>query len=140
MASITDNLQKYLESQISFSNTFTPDTLNGSAIYRFDPKDSKDVIPVHIRTGAQTLGAPTERKHFRSIEFHGEGINNGWLGVRVWIDGRYLCEGRATMSDNGNCIRKVNLPVAKAVGYAIDVEFTGMVRLRGMEIRYEVMA
>lgn len=130
----------YLETQIGFLNTFATEDVVGSAVYRFDPKDSKDVIPIHIRTGAQTLGAPTERKHFRSIEFHGEGINNGSLGVRVWIDGRYMCEGRATMSDNGNCIRKVNLPVSRAVGYAIDIEFTGMVRLRGMEIKYEVMA
>ena len=44
------------------------------------------------------------------------------------------------MSDNGNCIRKVNLPVAKSVGYSIDIEFTGTVRLRGMEIKYEAMA
>ena len=140
MANFVENYQKYLESQISFSNTFSPDSLNGVGIYRFDPKDSSEVIPIHIRTGAQTLGAPTERKHFRSIEFHGEGINNGWLGVRVWIDGRYLCEGRATMTETGNSVRKVNLQVSKAVGYAIDIEFTGMVRLRGMEIKYEVMA
>ena len=108
MPDLNSNYQKYLETQISFSNTFTPDVLTGAAIYRLDPRYSKDIIPIHIRTGAQTLGAPTERKHFGSIEFHGEGINNGWLSVRVWIDGRYLCEGRATMSDNGNCIRKVS--------------------------------
>ena len=70
----------------------------------------------------------------------GPSCKNGWLGVRVWVDGRYLCEGRATMTETGNSVRKVNLPVSKAVGYAIDIEFTGMVRLRGMEIRYEVMA
>ena len=132
--------QAYLDTQIGFKNTLDITALAGNAIYRFDPKDSMDVIPIHIRTGAQSLGYPTERKHFRAIEFHGEGINNGLLGVRIWIDGRYVCEGRATMSDNGNCIRKVNLPVAKSVGYSIDIEFTGTVRLRGMEIKYEAMA
>lgn len=134
------NHQNYLTAQISFANTFAATGLSGYSVFRFDSNGTQDKLPIHIRTGAQTLGAPTERKHFRSIEFHGEGINNGLLGVRVWIDGRYMCEGRATMSDNGNCIRKVNLPVSKAVGYAIDIEFTGMIRLRGMEIKYEVMA
>lgn len=134
------NHQNYLTAQISFANTFAATGLSGYSVFRFDSNGTQDKLPIHIRTGAQSLGYPTERKHFRAIEFHGEGINNGLLGVRVWIDGRYVCEGRATMSDNGNCIRKVNLPVAKSVGYSIDIEFTGTVRLRGMEIKYEAMA
>ena len=133
------NYQNYLDKQVSFSNTFVYTNDDGDAVYKFN-YSSNGVIPLFIRTGAQSLGYPTERKHFRAVEFHGEGINNGLLGVRVWIDGRYVCEGRATMSDNGNCIRKVNLPVAKSVGYSIDIEFTGMARIRGMEIKYEAMA
>ena len=63
--------QAYLDTQIGFKNTLDVTALSGNAIYRFDPKDSMDVIPIHIRTGAQSLGYPTERKHFRAIEFHG---------------------------------------------------------------------
>ena len=133
------NYQNYLDKQISFSNTFVYPYADGDAVYKFNAS-SLGAIPLFIRTGAQSLGAPTERKRFNRIEFHGEGINNGVLAVRVYIDGRYLCDGRVTMTENGTCVRRVNLPVSKAVGYAIDVEFTGMVRLRGMEIRYEVMA
>lgn len=41
--------QAYLDTQIGFKNTLDITALAGNAIYRFDPKDSMDIIPIHIR-------------------------------------------------------------------------------------------
>ena len=131
------NYQNYLTAQISFANTFSATGLNGYSVFRFDSNGMQDKLPIHIRTGAQSLGTPSERKHFRQIELTGEGYNNGLLGVSVWIDGRYVCEGRITMTETSTCVRRINLPVNKSVGYTIDVEFTGMADIRGMEIKFE---
>lgn len=129
------NFQNYLDKQISFSNTFVYSGSDGDSIYKFDDGDGR--LPILIRTGEQSLGTPSERKHFRQIELTGQGVNNGLLGVRVWIDGRYLCEGRITMTETSTCVRRVNIPVSKSVGYTIDVEISGSADIRGMEIKFE---
>ena len=137
MADFISNLQVYYDAQVSFSNSFSPTPLTGGAIYRFDPQGETTKLPILIRTGAQSLGSPSERKHFRQVELTGEGYNNGLVGVRIWIDGRYVCEGRITMTDTATCVRRINLPVNKSVGYTIDVEISGMANIRVMEIKFE---
>lgn len=101
--------------------------------------DESTLLPFHIRTGQQALGDIAERKRFRYVEFHGFGINPGTLRVRIYIDGRYVCDGRATLSETPDKKRRVNIPIGRQNGYVIDVEVAGVGNLRAIEFTYDGM-
>lgn len=123
----------------------TPTTLNGRSIYRFNPPYGVTRIPLHIRTGAQTLhnsndyrkydaGDPVARKRFQQIEFHGKGS----LYVRVYVDGIWICDGTVTMTESPSKDRRLGIPIGTR-GYTIDVEFCGDADIRALEFTYEYM-
>ena len=96
-------------------------------------------LPFHIRTGQQCLDDIAERKVFKYVEFHGNGQNPGTLRVRIYIDGRYICDGKVTLSESPTKHRKVNLPIGKRIGYTIDVEAAGSASLRAIEFTHDGM-
>ena len=102
-------------------------------------KPSPYKIPYHIRTGSNPCGEPSVRKKFFDVRFFAL-EERGTLHVRIWIDGRYICDGQSVVSSTPNRIRQVNIPVGNCVGYCIDVEFSGDVPLRGMDINFEPLA
>ena len=87
MASLPENYTKFFEAETLFK-PFSPDNLTGRAIFKFGG-DKTEKIPFVIRTGPMGLGAPTERKAFRSIDFYADGAVNGRVGVRE-TTGRHL--------------------------------------------------
>jgi hypothetical protein len=95
-------------------------------------------VPYHIRTGDNSLGSPLIKKKFRDVRFHAL-EDKGTLHVRVYIDGRYICDGQSTVATNPNRERQVNIPINKCMGYSIDVEFSGDVPLRGLVITYDLL-
>ena len=101
--------------------------------------DEVTPLPFHIRTGQQSLGDIAERKRFKYVEFHGYGVNPGTIRVRIYIDGVYICDGMATLSENPDKRRRVNIPIGKQMGYAIDVEIAGCANLRAIEFTVEGM-
>jgi len=108
------------------------------SVFELD-KPSDYRIPYHIRTGSNPCDESSIRKKFFDVRFFAL-EERGTLHVRIWIDGRYICDGQSTVSTTPNRIRQVNLPVGNCVGYCIDVEFSGDVPLRGMAINYEPLA
>ena len=66
MTSVAENYTKFFEAETLFK-PFSPDNLTGRAIFKFGG-DKTEKIPFVIRTGAMGLGAPTERKAFRSVD------------------------------------------------------------------------
>ena len=102
-------------------------------------KQSPYKIPYHIRTGANPCGESSIRKKFFDVRFFALD-ELGTLHVRVWIDGRYVCDGQSTVSTTPNRIRQINIPIGNCVGYCIDVELSGDVPLRGMAINFEPLA
>jgi hypothetical protein len=99
--------------------------------------DETTQLPFHFRTGQQTLGDVGERKRFKYIEFHGAGVNPGTLRVRVYIDGRYVCDGNITMTETPDKKRRVNVPIGRQIGYTIDVECAGVGNLRLIEFTFD---
>ena len=91
-------------------------------------------IPFHVRTGAQSMGSPSEKKIFHFAEFHGR---PGTFRVRIYIDGRYVCDGRVVLSESSNRHRRVNIPLGKRVGYSIDVEFVGDAAFTAIEFGFD---
>ena len=102
-------------------------------------RDDSTPIPIHIRTGQQSLGSITERDQFHHIEFHGYGINPGTARVRVYIDGRYVCDDMVTLTEAPNKTRRTCIPVGQQNGYSIDVELAGHCELRAIEFCYTPM-
>ena len=135
MASLPENYTKFFEAETLFK-AFSPDNLTGRAIFKFGG-DKTEKIPFVIRTGPMGLGAPTERKAFRSIDFYADGAVNGRVGVRVYLDGRYVCSGAVTCSEQATVHRRINIPVAKCQGHTVDIELAGNVRLRAVSTRFE---
>lgn len=99
--------------------------------------DESTLLPFHIRTGQQCLGNIAERKRFKYVEFHGFGVNPGTVRVRIYIDGIYICDGLATLSETPDKKRRVNIPIGKQMGYTIDVELCGCANIRAIEFTFE---
>ena len=97
---------------------------------------SGQTLPIHVRTGANSCGSPTELKRYRAVEFHGP-YHEGTLRVRIWIDNRYVCDGQVVMSEQPSRRRRLNIPVRRCVGYTIDVEFAGEECPRGIEVHFD---
>jgi len=99
--------------------------------------DESFKLPFHIRTGPQGLGDVSDRKNFSHVEFHGYGSTPGTLRVRVYIDGRYVCDGNVTLSENPNTHRRINIPIGRKIGHTIDLEICGNANLRSIEYTFE---
>jgi len=144
MTTTQDNFNAFYAAEATLSST-TPTLLNGRSIYRFNPPYGVTRIPLHIRTGQQTLqnmhdfrqydaADPVARKKFQQVEFHGKGS----LYVRVYVDGTWICDGTVTMTETPAKDRRLGLPVGTR-GYTVDVEFCGDADIRALEFTYEHM-
>jgi hypothetical protein len=103
----------------------------------YDLDGNNDVkIPYHLRTGQQTLNIPTIPKRFYGIKFYSEHYQ-GELHVRVYIDDKYVCDGRVVPYLNSTKAIMINLPNNRNIGYSIDVEVAGTVPLRAFEFLYD---
>ena len=106
----------------------------GRAVYKFNSSNTAR-IPMSIRTGQQAFGNPTERKKFQQIEFHGKGT----VRCRIYVDGVWICDGSATMSETPTKERRIGIPVGTK-GYTLDVEFCGDADVRAVECAYSSMS
>ena len=145
MTTTQDNFNTFYAAESTLSSA-TPASLTGRSVYRFNPPYGVTRIPLHIRTGAQTLhnvsdmrkydaGDPVGRKRFQQIEFHGKGS----LYVRVYVDGTWICDGTVTMTEAPSKDRRLGIPTGTR-GYTIDVEFCGDADIRAVEFTYEYMS
>ena len=106
----------------------------GRGVYKFNASNTSR-IPMSIRTGQQAFGNPTERKKFQQIEFHGKGT----VRCRIYVDGVWICDGSATMSETPTKERRIGIPVGTK-GYTLDVEFCGDADVRAVECAYSSMS
>ena len=137
MANTQDNLNDFYAKE-AVMGSFAPALLSGRSIYRFGSSSatlSTTRIPMHIRTGPQSFGNPTERKRFTQLEFHGRGS----VWVRVYVDGVWICEGAVTLTETPSKIRRFGIPTGTR-GYALDLEFSGDVFPRVIETEYKPMS
>lgn len=133
------NFDKFVLAQCTMNPVADWGVPYGLSLYKFDSAVDT-LIPYYIRTGEQAFGDPVERKRFKQIEFHSDGPSSGTIACRVWIDGRYVCDGIMTPTETPNRVRKINLPRGMNTGYTIDVEIAGTVPFRALEFGYEPMA
>ena len=131
MSSVAENLASFIGAE-STLGTFTPAAITGRSIYKFASAPNR--IPLHIRTGQQSLGNPTERKRFSQVEFHGKGS----CYVRIYVDGIWISDGTVTMSETPDKMRRFGIPTGTR-GYTIDVEFCGDADIRAVEFSYKSM-
>lgn len=134
MPSVLGNLQIFYTAQATLTSA-SPVLLNGRSIYKFSGVSpvaggvgSVPRIPLHVRTGAQSMGNPTERKKFKQIEFHGSGT----LWCRVYVDNVFICDGSVTLTENPSKDRRLGIPIGTR-GYTMDVEFCGDANVRAIE-------
>lgn len=137
--SVQSNFDKFTAAQSLLSTTFAPDTLTGVGIYSFnaDPNivpGTKPRIPLHIRTGQQSLGNPPERKRFKQVEVHGKGTAT----VRVYVDGVYVHQNTVTLTESPSKDRRLGIPTGTR-GYTLDIEICGDANIRAVEYAYEDM-
>ena len=136
-STVSANMDLAIASQLNFWQEFTPTTSNGKAIYKFNSSTSDAAMAWFIRTGDMSCGDPFERKKFRSVEIHVPENATGVLSFRIWVDGNYVCDGRAVGAEGPTQPRKVNLPQGRQLGYNIDIEIAGVDGVRGLEINYD---
>ena len=145
MQLVDRNFNSFIAAENTLS-TAAPSTLTGRAIYKFNPLQALKRIPLHVRTGPQTLqnmhdyrqydaAQPTERKRFDQVEFHGKGN----LYVRVYVDGVWIADGYVTLTETPSKDRRMGLPTGTK-GYLIDLEFCGDSDLRAVEYSYRHLA
>jgi hypothetical protein len=133
MAQTQDNFNSFYSAESTLSSA-APATINGRSIYRFAPPYGVTRVPLHIRTGEQAIGNPSDRKRFQQVEFHGKGS----LYVRVYVDGSWVSDGTVTLTENPSKSRRLGIPIGTR-GYMIDVEFCGDADVRAVEFTYEYM-
>jgi hypothetical protein len=133
MLDIDINRKNFKAAESTF-DYMTPIAITGRSIYRFNGSIT-DRIPMHVRTGQQSFGMPSERKKFTQVEFHGRGT----VSVRVYIDGVYVASGTATMTESPSKDRRIGLPVGLR-GYTIDLEFAGDADIRAVEYETKKMS
>lgn len=136
--SVQTNYIKFFDAETLFG-PFSPDSTQGRGIWKFGG-DVYNTIPYCIRTGHNGLGDPLERKTFEYVDIHAEGAVNGRIGMRVFIDGRFICSGAVTASTQPTMHRRVNLPISKSTGHTIDIELAGNVRLRAVSVTWNGVA
>jgi len=131
-----DYLSEIEAKEFTFSYTVDRDkTLERSIVELFS--DNEKVMPFYVRTGPIMCGNPLERKTFKSVELHTQVGQPGTLRVRIYIDGRYVCDSRVTASDAPGRHNRVNIPIGRRTGYGIDLEFSGNTPFTGIEVNYD---
>jgi hypothetical protein len=133
MALTQDNFNTFYAAE-SLLSSADPVTLNGRSIYCFAPPYGVTRVPLHIRTGEQAIGNPSDRKRFQQVEFHGKGS----LYVRVYVDGSWVSDGTVTLTETPSKDRRLGIPTGTR-GYTIDLEFCGDADMRAVEFTYEYM-
>lgn len=128
----TKNLAGFITAQ-SKMESFDPLSIGGRGIYRFAASKTSR-IPMHVRTGYTALGSPTERKRFKYVEFHGEGM----IHCRVYVDGIIVVDTTVNMDESAFRFRRIGIPTGTR-GYAIDLEFSGNAKVRAVEYGYMPM-
>lgn len=131
------NREAFLLAQGGMTDSFTPTASSSMGVCRWDWANV-DRIPYHIRTGQQSMGDPTTRKKFWETRLYGS-ENQGTLHVRLYIDGRYVCDGRSILANNYNQFRKIPVPNGWNAGYTLDVEFAGDAKFRTIEYNYDYL-
>lgn len=133
MATVIDNFTGFYGAESALSS-YSPTSLTGRSIYKFNSaKDAR--VPLHIRTGQQAFGDPTERKRFSQLEFHGKGT----CYVRIYVDGVWIADGIVTMTESPDKMRRFGIPTGTR-GYTLDVEFCGDADIRAVECTYSSMS
>lgn len=82
-----------------------------------------------------SFGDPSERKRFQQIEFHGKGT----VFCRVYVDGVWIVDASATMTESPSKDRRVGIPVGTR-GYTVDLEFSGDGDIRAVEFSFTPMS
>lgn len=131
------NREAFLLAQCGMTDSFTPTSSSSMGVSRWDWSNT-DRIPYHIRTGQQSMGDPTTRKKFWETRLYGS-ESQGTLHVRLYIDGRYVCDGRSILANNYNQFRKIPVPNGWNAGYTLDVEFAGDAKFRTIEYNYDFL-
>ena len=134
MAKPLSPLDNFCIDEMTMSVNSPATALTGASVWKFGTSLTTR-IPIHCRTGLQSFGDPTERKRFRQIEFHGKGS----VYCRVYVDGVFICESNATMTETPDKERRIGLPVGTK-GYCMDVEFAGDAEVRAIEFTISKMA
>ena len=132
MSDLSANITEFYAAESDIS-AFVPTTLSGASVWKFQPSGPNH-IPLHVRTGAISMGQPAERKRFTQIEFHGKGT----LWVRIYVDGVFVIEGQVTLTETPSKDRRLGIPVGTK-GYIIDAEFAGDADIRAVEFAYAPM-
>ena len=133
MSNAQDNINNFVAAE-SQMLPMTPATLVGRGIYSFNAS-STFRIPIHIRTGNQSFGNPVDRKRFTQVEFHGRGT----VMVRIYVDGTYIGQWPATMTETPSKDRRIGIPIGIR-GYVMDLEFAGDADIRAIEYEYKPLA
>jgi len=131
------NREAFLTAQGGMTDSFSPAATSSVGVCRWD-WTNPDRLPYHIRTGQQSMGDPTTRKKFWDVKMYGSDTQ-GTLHVRVYMDGRYICDGRSVLANSYNQIRKVNIPNGWNAGYTLDLEFAGDAKFRTIEYNYDYL-
>ena len=133
-----DYFNEFAASESVIGRAFAPVALVGKAIYKFNSNssvsNSRQRVPMFVRTGQQSFGTPAERKRFTQIEFHGKGT----LYVRIYVDGIWISDATVTLSESPSKDRRVGIPTGTR-GYVMDIEFAGDADLRAIEFEYKPM-
>jgi hypothetical protein len=132
------NMDVFIGAQSSMNSSPSWGTASGLGLFTFGSSKTGS-IPFYIRTGQNACGDPTERKRFNNIQIHSDGSRGGTIGARVWIDGRYVCDGRLTPTETPDKRRKLNIPKNQNTGYVIDVEIAGDIPTRAIEYNFDGM-
>lgn len=134
-----DYYNEFVGAESIIGYPFTPEPLVGKAIFKFNStssvSNSRQRIPMFVRTGAQSFGNPSERKRFTQVEFHGKGT----LFVRIYVDGVWIIDAPVTLSEAPSKDRRVGIPVGTR-GYVMDIEFCGDADIRAVEYDYKPMS
>ena len=133
------NSSEFVAAESKMSSSFAPSAADYLGVYSFNINNnivpgSKPRIPMHIRTGQQSIGTPADRKRYRQVELHGQGT----CWVRVYVDRVFIHEGSVTLSENPSKSRRLGIPIGTR-GYTIDIEIAGDANLRAVEYECESM-
>lgn len=132
MTTSQGNFDTFYASQ-SVMSANTPIQVSGRGIYRFNASPIQRV-PLHAKTGQQAFGAPSDRKRYTQIEFHGKGT----LYCRIFVDGVWIQDASVTLTENPSKDRKIGIATGTR-GYTMDIEFSGDADVRAVEYTYKPM-
>ena len=135
MADNNTNIQAFLACQAGIGLDFNPTNLGGKSIWRWE--GSSQQVPIRLRSGPKTCGAPFEKKWFSSVELNGDA--GGSFVCRVWVDGHLVVAGASgSFAEIPGRPWTVRMPRGTK-GYDIDIEMVYVGRFRGAEVNYDLV-